>query len=525
MINPTGGLTSLSASIRGANKVGLSSLEQSGFGPDAIVELGQKTFGDVPGYNALVTLGSALTSTLQAQLSRGTKPAPIFSEKQARQINETIAAAASALNNGDFAEAKARTRDLLKRDFNNPTAYHLLGRIASAEGERQTAIQHLERASQLAPGSERIADDLFNAGQLLRHDGEVLEVASQLVQNRGSARRGLGLLFELAKRTPLQGQTYLQLAEGFRTLNLPVQQLGALGVVLEEGTLGDLEVLESKIKEFISENKPVGLAYSVLGRTQQKLGKFDEALNSLETAIEIAPEVTQYYEELANVHATIGNIALGKGNLEGAKFRFEKARELDPLNRDLKLGLAAVFVSQAKEKINQGLDTTARALLGRAESLLGPDKSLDQELAVSYLRLGERALNDKLQGLALVNFEKAFERNPDLGGLRRLLADRYRSNGQSILDAESFADMSTNDFETVVDNFQKAFDLFPLRASYKSDLANVLNEFGLKLMNVNQDYKRAVEMFGRARKLFPDNATYKSNYEQALNLKITNSSS
>ena len=54
------------------------------------------------------------------------------------QINQTIAAAASALNEGDFETAKAHAQDLLKRDFNDPLGYHLLGRIASAEGDARS---------------------------------------------------------------------------------------------------------------------------------------------------------------------------------------------------------------------------------------------------------------------------------------------------------------------------------------------------------------------------------------------------
>ncbi|MCH8852425.1 MAG: tetratricopeptide repeat protein [Planctomycetes bacterium] len=484
--------------------------------------MGRKTFGGVLGYALTAQLGTVLTNTLQSKLLAPTGPAPVFSQKQAQQISQTIAKAAQAISDGDFQQAKAHTQELLKRDVNDPTAYHLLGRIAQAEGDQKTAIGHLQRAAELAPQSERIAGDLFVARQLLRSDADVLETASQLVTRKDSALRGQQLLFELAKRTPRQGETYLQLAEGFRTLNLPVQQLGVMGVVLEGGSQDDLKILEGKIKDFIDDNKPVGLAYSLLGRTQQKLGRFDDAMQSLKTAVGIAPEVRRYTEELANVHATLGNIALGKGDLSAAQFRFEIARDLDPLNSDLKFGLAAVFISQGKEKINQGLEIVARSLLGRATALLGSDKSFDKELAVSYFRLGQRALNDGMEGLAQLNFEEAFKRNPDLGGLRRMLTDRYRESGQNVLDAKSYADMTTSDFETVVDNFQKAVDTDPTRSSFKSSLANELNEFGLKLMNDNNDYERALEMFGRARALFPDNATYKSNYEAALDLKIRN---
>ena len=520
MISSVGGVTGSIFLGSGSNGPGASVLAQGGFGPAAIVDFGASLFGNIPGYTALANSSAALIGALQAQLGRSTSPTPIYSEKQAQQLNEIVGKAAVALNNGDFAEAKSQTQKLLQRDLNNPTAYHLLGRIASAEGDSRTAIQYLQQAAQLAPQSERISDDLFNARQLTRNDHEVLEVGAQLVRNRDSALLGVKLMFELAKRTPQQGQTYLRLAEGFGALNLPVQQLGALGVVLDGGSESDLEELETKVRQFIGDNKPVGLAYSLLGRTQQKLGRFAEAIQSLETAISIAPEVQRYSAELANVHATIGNQALGKGDLAAAQFRFEKARDLDPLNNDLKLGLGAVFVSQAKEKINLGLDTAARSLLGRAATMLGSDKALDSELAVAYFRLGERALTDGLNGLARLNFEEALKRNPDLGGLKRMLSDIYRTEGQNILDAKAYADMTSSDFDTVTENFQKSFDLFPMRASYKSSLATVLDEYGQKLMNVNENYEKALEMFGRARELFPNNTAYQSNYAQALNLKI-----
>lgn len=520
MIGSVGGATSLLSSVYGSRLLGSSVLGQGGFGPAAIVDFGASLFGNVPGYTALANSSAALIGALQAQLLRSTSPTPIYSEKQAQQLNEIVGKAAVALNNGDFSEAKAQTQKLLQRDLNNPTAYHLLGRIASAECDSRTAIQYLQRAAELAPQSERISDDLFNARQLTRDDSDVLAVGSQLVRIRGSALLGVKLMFELAKRTPQQGQTYLRLAEGFGALDLPVQQLGALGVVLEEGSQDDLEELETKVRQFIGDNEPVGLAYSLLGRTQQKLGKFAEAIQSLETATAIAPEVARYAEELANVHATLGNQALGKGDLSAAQFRFEKARDLDPLNSDLKLGLGAVFVSQAKEKINLGLNTAARSLLGRATTMLGSDKALDGELAVAYFRLGERALADGLDGLARINFEDALKRNPELGGLKRMLSDIYRTEAQSILDAKPYADMTSSDFDTVTENFQKSFDLFPTRASYKSSLGTALDEYGQKLMNVNQNYEKALEMFGRARELFPNNTAYQSNYAQALNLKI-----
>ena len=260
MIDPTSALTSLIATVSGTSRIASSPLDRGGFGPDAIVELGKKIFGDVPGYALAAQLGTVLTSTLQSKLLAPTQRVPIFSQKQAQQLGKIITKAAQALNNGDFQQAKAHTQELLQRDVNDPTAYHLLGRIAQAEGDQKTAIEYLQRASQLAPQSDRIAGDLFVARQLLRSDTEVLETASQLVANRGSALQGQQLLFELAKRTPRQAETYLQLAEGFRTLNLPVQQLGVLGVALEEGGQDDLKILEGKIKDFISENEPVGLA-------------------------------------------------------------------------------------------------------------------------------------------------------------------------------------------------------------------------------------------------------------------------
>ncbi len=522
MIEASGEISGLLSSVSGTTRVGGSPLGQTGFGPDFIVELGRQRYAGVPGYGALANFNAASTGTLQLRAGQATTATPVYSADQARQIQATINEAAAALAAGDTDTARARTRVLLQRDFNDPNAHHLLGRIAYLEGDDATALQHFDRASELAPDNQRFADDAFNFRQLQRSDADVLEVSTALVQRRDTAVNGIRLLLELANRSPESGRIYRTIAQGFERLDLPAQQLGAFSVVVDQGTEDDLLALESDLNRFISAHEEVGLAQSLRGRTLQRLGRFDEALQALESAVKIAPEVEQYRGELANIHASVGNLALGRGDHHAAEFRFKKALELDPLNSDLKFGLAAVLISVAGDRIDVGLTVDGRSLLGRASAMLGSDPSLDAELAFAYRRLGNAALADGLEGLALANFEDALKRDPQIAGLPRQMADLYRNAGQAILDETSYAEMSTSDFENVIKNFENAFELVSSRASYRSSLAEVYNEFGLKLMNEQSRYAEAQDMFGKARDLEPANAAYQDHYQQALALRLSN---
>lgn len=510
-------ISGLITGIPGTNKPVAGPLDRGGFGPDYLVQLNQETFGDALGAGVVAAVGGIATGVLSQQADAATARQPIFTAKQARQIQEHVFAAAAAINRGDFDAARADAQELLRRDHNDPVGYHLLGRIAAAQGDLKTAAQHFQLAVELDPGNKRFEEDAFNARQLQRPDREVLQMGQQLVQHRDTALSGVRLLFEFAGRTAA-ADVYLSVAEGFRKLKLPNQQLNALEVALSEARESDLPDLESAAREFIRQNEPVGLIHSILGRTLQRMGRFKEAVTELEMARHIAPEVQLYTSQLANVYATIGNEALEAGDLPAAQHNFTTAHDLDLRNTDISLGLAAVHAGRAKQEIAGGLDTRARSDLRQAAALVKADKALDIEIANAYMRLGNRAQDAGENATALLDFQRAHERNPDLPGLRRQMADLNLSLAQAIIDEDDDGQLNTRQHEDIVAYHQAAFELMPLRASTRRDLANALNDFGLKLMNGNLDYQRAVDMFKRARDLFPDDASYEANWQQAWHL-------
>ena len=474
----------------------------------------------------IVTLTSQIAiNAISTQYSQAAQSPTIYTQEQADEYNAMVNEAVAALQSGDLDLAKEKTQLLLKRDYTDAIAYHMLARIAQVEGDYDQAISYFETAAELNPDDEDYQNDLFNARQLLRSDEQVLSTAKQLASDYNTATQGMELLMELAERTDDKAPAYLALAETFEEYDIPVQQLYALEEAINYGNENDLQAAESMLKEFISEHEPVGYAYSLLGGAQQRLGKYEEAMGSYEQARTIAPETERYTEELANVYAVIGSEKLEAGELSSAEHYFEEARALDPTNEDIKFGMAAVLVSRAKDYVAQGLSVKARSSLGRATSLLGSDESLDTEIATAYYRLGLRSKNEDMNNLAILDFERAYARDPDIAGLKRNLANMYYERAMGVIndeEHETMQDLGMSEFESVIEDLQGAFDLYGTRSDYREALGNALNEFGLKLMNTYEKYERAVEILGRAKELYPDNAEYAANYQQALQLHLDN---
>ncbi|MCG3138126.1 MAG: hypothetical protein HJJLKODD_01986 [Phycisphaerae bacterium] len=509
--------------------------------PSILVTPGQKSAGGNSLLSTLATPGAKATDVVnlsssignaflagQAQLAN--QPVQIYSQKQADQYNQMVQDVLDEMNSGDLAGAKEKTQALLKRDYRDATAHHLSARLADVEGDHQGALAHYEAAAQNDPGNTRFQEDLDNARILLRSDAQVLNTGLQLVRDRNEALRGIRLLLSLADRTDgSKSDIYQSIAKGFNTLDLPVQEMGALGEIVDdpEATTEDLQTLESAMQEFINNNEPVGLAYSILGRTQQRLGKFQEALQSLEKASDIvqAAGLTEnpYITEEANIYASYGQQKLAEGQYTTAVQYFEEAKALDPTNEDIKFGLAAVKVQLAKDYINKGLDLKARSMLGQATALLGDDESLDKEIGQAYYRLGLRARAKGMDETATLDFERAYDRDPKISGLKQDLADLYVGSANEILSTVGdISELDKGDFEDLVDYYQKAFDLFSTRSDYRQQLGWALDEYGQKLMNTYEKYGEAVDVLKRATELYPDNPDYQAHYQQALQLHLDN---
>ncbi len=470
-----------------------------------------------------------------SRAAQATAPVPIYSQKQADELNAIIQGASDALQYGDYDSAKDYAHQLLKRDPSNAIAYNVLGRIASANGDDQQAVSFYSHATELDSSNEQYQQDLFVAQQLAQGTDRALATGAGMVTNRDTALDGVRLLFEAGARTSEQGTTYLSVAKGFDVLDLPTQQLNAFEMVLSVGTESDLKELETLVQNFVDKNQPVGLAYSILGRTQQKLGEYDAAMQSLEKALSIVQErslesvddaanlsgaVERFSTELASVYADVGQERLNQNDLTGAETYYTKANQLNPDNTEIKQGFAAAMIARGEQAITHGQDTQALTYLNRAKLMVGDDASLKGDLANAYYRMGNRALSEGMQSLALSNYEKAYDLNSGISGLKRAMADVHWDMAQAQLAEKPYSAMLGGEFETLVKHLQSAFDLQPMREDHKSALADALNEFGLRQMNSYTDYEKALDLFGRAKSLYPDNSTYEANYNQALQHKI-----
>ncbi len=475
----------------------------------------QTAGGPAPSTGPASSLTSALNTTLGQQFRPVPAPQQIFSQKQADALNAAIGSAVEALNAGNFASAAEHAQTLLRQDSANPIAYHLMGRIASEKGDLDLAIDHFERAASLAPDNDRFANDAFNARQLRSGEQHALATGAALVRRPDQAEDGLRLLYELGRRSERNGEIFLHIAKGLETLELPTSQLKTFEAVLEEGTRDDLTVLEGELKRFIADHVPVGLAHSILGRTQFRLGKIQDAIQSLEQARAIAPETQRYTTELAEVHASAGSGALARGDLSTARHRFTLAHELDLTNAEFTVGLAAVHVSVAKRSLDNSLENNARINLNRAATILRDDSGLDTEMGQAYYRLGKRSLAEGHTTVALDDLQKAYDRSPDLVGLGRVLADTHRTAADLVISEDEDGDLNTEQYARIVEHHRKAFDISPLRSSFRTDLAAALNDYGLKLLNDNHDYDNALAAFKEASELDSGNPAYLANWQDA----------
>src|SRR5581483_3929857 len=168
-------------------------------------------------------------------------------------LGEALQYADRCRNEGRLMEAEAVCRQILQAQPSTPEAEHLLGVISHQNGKLADAIQHVERATRLAP---RVA--LFHANL-----GEMLRLAGRPKQAVEEARRAL------------QIQPAMPAA------------LGNLGVALYE--LKDYEGAARAHRQAIEAKPDFAQAHSNLGNALHALRRLDEAVVCYRRAIELNP--------------------------------------------------------------------------------------------------------------------------------------------------------------------------------------------------------------------------------------------
>jgi tetratricopeptide (TPR) repeat protein len=181
-------------------------------------------------------------------------------------LGEALQYADRCRSEGRLMEAEAVCRQILQAQPNLPEAEHLLGVIAHQNGKLGEAIEHVQRATRLAP---QVA--LFHANL-----GEMLRLAGRPKLAVETARRALAI--EPAMPAALSN----------------------LGVALYE--LKDYEEAVHAQRKAIAAAPNFAEAHSNLGNALHALRRFDEAIAAYRRAIELRPD---YADAWANLGTTL----------------------------------------------------------------------------------------------------------------------------------------------------------------------------------------------------------------------------
>ena len=202
---------------------------------------------------------------------------------------------------GRFMEAEAACRKLLQAHPDLAEAEHLLGLIAHRSGNLDEAIEHLQRATTLAP---RVAAYHANLGEMLRLAGHPRLAAE-------AARRALDI-----------------------EPDVPAV-LSNLGVALYESR--DYEEAARAQCKAIAINPGFAEAHSNLGNALYGLRQFDEAIAAYHHAIELKPDY-------ADAWANLGTALLHSGNFDEAVVASRRAIALAPTHANAHSGLGILLL-------------------------------------------------------------------------------------------------------------------------------------------------------------------------------------
>jgi tetratricopeptide (TPR) repeat protein len=220
-------------------------------------------------------------------------------------LSQALALADRCRGEGRLPEADALCRRILEAQANFPEAEHLLGLIAHQSGKLGEAIEHVRRATELAPRAA-----LFHANL-----GEMLRVAGQPRLAAESARRALAIEPKMA------------------------MALSNLGVALFEMRNYD-EAVEAH-RQATAAKPDFAEAYSNLGNALHALRRYDEAIAAFHRALEIKPA---YADALANLGTTL----MHSGNFEDGAATLRHAIALSPHHANAHSSLGLVLLSRGE---------------------------------------------------------------------------------------------------------------------------------------------------------------------------------
>jgi tetratricopeptide (TPR) repeat protein len=282
----------------------------------------------------------------------------------------------------------------MKADW--PEAHLLLGRIDSASGQPQQAVEEFQKALAIDPFSIEAHTRL----------GEAYEALGQLSDSEG---------------------TYKSLVVLWPDYLVPYSHLASF--YFRQGRYKDAEAAFRKVVELAPQN---ARGYQNLGALYHLMGRHDEAVAMLKRSLSIKPSPEGY--------TTLGTLYFFQGRYSDAVPLMEKAVEMEPNNYVYWGNLGDAYRS-APEFQDRASDAYRRAieLAGQQSSASSNTADLDADVAGYYAKLPDRAkalaeiararrlapLNPNVLFKAAVAYEITGKRDQAIGALDLALQGGY----------------------------------------------------------------------------------------------------
>lgn len=276
-------------------------------------------------------------------------------------------------------------------------SHHNLALVYEAEGKIDEAIKWLRRAIKIAPQESRLHFDLARMltkigmiGDAINRYKEAIRIDTGFVW----AYIKLGDLYLERKDIDLAKTYYMEAARRDPKNPYPYIHLGDLYL-----KSGEKNKAIDKYKEALRISPSHIQTLSRLSRLYASFHKWDDAINYSKRIVKLSPASS-------DAHYIIGYSLHKKGHFKGAKNSYHEALKIDPYNEVARYYLENLLMAK------ESLPSLAR-----------------QRLAEYHIELGDHHLVREGPPLAIYQYKRAVELNPQDRTARWRLAELYAKNG------------------------------------------------------------------------------------------------
>jgi uncharacterized protein (TIGR02466 family) len=346
--------------------------------------------------------------------------------------SDPLSVARSLHKSGQLQQAQALYAKILQSEPNNPQLLNYYGVLKAQIGDRQAAIDLLEKAVSL----DRSFGYLNNLGNIYRAANRLEDAVNcyrkALELNPESADSHLNLGIALTEKGEIIGAI-----EAFETALAadpyhPRVHI-ALGDLLQ--SQGELDRAIASYQKAIALQPESFEALTSLGMAFYRKGYLQESQRTYEHALAINPfstaalsniAATFYelgrmdmaaacYHEVLNIqpqspdaHINLGFLIGQQGKYQEAAAHYQQALQLEPQSNRAIVGLAELLVAQAQWQA--AIPLYEQILQANVDGSSHPNRQIEVQEARAHLGIALRALGD-ISG-AIAQFEQVLETNP-----------------------------------------------------------------------------------------------------------------